>query len=129
MLWMRPFGERNHDDRRHCGRLKTEFLHSNLGRVVNLSASGMLVLSTRCMTLRVGKEIDVWMRAHGQECLVRCTVARSERIGFRRHMVGLSLVEDGSDARGRINALIQNVVWEPGLGNQRAAEFEKGIAA
>lgn len=128
MLWMRPFGERKNDDRRQCGRLKTEFLHSNLGRVVNLSGSGLLVISPRCLVKEQGKTMTVVLRAYEQECRVPCTVVRSERLGFRRHKIGLTFL-DVEEARPVINALLRESVLEPGLGNQHAAEFEKDLAA
>ncbi len=77
------------DGRRIPGRLAQEQLVSSLGPVLDLSAGGMRVLSTRPV---LGIK-DVGLR--GGEFSVKLTtkVAWSRRLGFRRHEIGLAFLD------------------------------------
>ncbi len=78
-------------DRRRDVRIRQNTLNSNLGQVMDLSRSGMRVLSPR--RLKGPQSVVVFAR-QGPHLQVMARVVWSERIGFRKHMIGLEFVED-----------------------------------
>jgi hypothetical protein len=89
------------DCRRSSGRQRLEALRCNLGPVLDLSAGGMRVLSKRS---RSG-ELLVTLRSFGRKVTVAAKVAWSRRIGFRRHLVGLSFTNVNPDSIKALNQL------------------------
>ena len=77
------------DGRRIPGRLPQEQLVSDLGPVLDLSAGGMRVLSTRPL---LGMK-DVGLRAADFGVKLRTKVAWCRRLGFRRHEIGLTFLD------------------------------------
>ena len=76
-------------ERRRSARVTTRSLHSSVGRVLDLSRTGMRVLSSR----RLRGEIEVVLLNRGGPHLkLLARVVWSERLGFRKHLVGLELV-------------------------------------
>ena len=75
-------------DRRHSGRVMMESsLQCSLGRVVDLSAGGLCVLSRRALS---GVTL-IELRDDDGGFVCEARVVRSRRLGFFRHEVGLQL--------------------------------------
>ena len=81
------------EGRRVPGRLPQELLYCNLGPVLDLSAGGMRVLSTKS---RAGN-LDVELQGADVSLTVGAKVAWAHRLGFRRHEIGLSFVDVDED--------------------------------
>jgi hypothetical protein len=109
------------DDRRTCGRLLTEQLETEVGRVVNLSASGMRVSTRSSLKARVGETIDIRLGEPEHATTVKGKIVWARRAGFRRHLAGICFLELGTDERSRLTRLAQNAVFLPGLGNQNVS--------
>jgi len=77
------------DGRRIPGRLPQEQLVSSLGPVLDLSAGGMRVLSTRPL---LGTK-DIGLRGGDFSVKLSTKVAWSRRLGFRRHEIGLTFLD------------------------------------
>ena len=77
------------EGRRIPGRLPQEQLVSSLGPVLDLSAGGMRVLSTRPL---LGMR-DVGLRGGDVSVKLSTKVAWSRRLGFRRHEIGLTFLD------------------------------------
>ncbi len=77
------------DGRRIPGRLPQEQLVCDLGPVLDLSAGGMRVLSTRPL---LGMK-DVGLRGGDFSVKLSTKVAWSRRLGFRRHEIGLTFLD------------------------------------
>ncbi len=106
------------EDRRHCGRLLTERLETDLGRVVNLSASGMRVLCRQSLAARLGETVALRLGEGETGATVRGEIVWARRAGFRRHVAGVRFVELDEATRRRLTSLAQDAVFLPGLGNQ-----------
>jgi hypothetical protein len=117
------------DDRRTCGRLRTEQLETDLGRVVNLSGSGMGVLSRQSLADRVGETLEITLTALDEETTVRATIIWARRIGFRKHLTGLSFDDLAEDDRAWLTDLARTAIFLPGLGNQYAATAIEKLAS
>jgi len=107
---------RSTDDRRICGRLLTEQLETDVGRVVNLSASGMRVVTRHSLKGRIGESIEVSLGETG--AIVKGQIVWARRTGFRKHVAGIRFIELADADRSRLTRLAQNAVFLPGLGNQ-----------
>jgi len=77
------------EGRRIPGRLPQEQLVSSLGPVLDLSAGGMRVLSTRPL---LGMR-DIGLRGGDFSVKLSTKVAWSRRLGFRRHEIGLTFLD------------------------------------
>ncbi len=91
------------EGRRVPGRTPQELLYCNLGPVLDLSAGGMRVLSTK----RWAGNLDVELLGADVSLTLRAKVAWAHRLGFRRHEIGLSFVdvdEDVSTILSRISS-------------------------
>ena len=76
-------------DDRSAVRLKIEFLKCNLGSVLNLSLSGVGVLSRR--RLRGRYTVKLYSTDNGVR--IEAEVRRCERVGFCKHEVALEFVD------------------------------------
>ena len=85
-------------DRRRFGRLKAgETLACNRGKVLDLSAGGLRLLSRR--KLKGMLEVALWDIHRG--LTMQCRVVWTKRLGFRRHESGLTFIDvDPDTARG-----------------------------
>ena len=77
---------------------------SSLGPVLDLSAGGMRVLSRKPRS----RDIDVKLVGADVSLTVRAQVAWSQRLGFRRHEVGLTFL-DVDEATALLLSRISNV--------------------
>ena len=117
------------DDRRICGRLRTEQLETELGRVVNLSGSGMRLLTRQSFADRVGETLDITLSAINEETTVRVKIVWARRAGFRKHLTGLRFIDLAKDNRNWLTNLARTAVFLPGLGNQNVAQLAKAKAS
>jgi hypothetical protein len=76
-------------DRRSHGRLLQEGVVCNLGVVLDLSAGGMRILSTR----PAEGEKELHIKSFEADATVRADVVWCKRLGFRRHELGLRFKE------------------------------------
>ncbi|MDY7109039.1 MAG: PilZ domain-containing protein [Planctomycetota bacterium] len=72
-------------------RLPQEGLHSNLGRVLDLSLDGMRIVSVRVPP--EDEPVDVVLRDPDGRVKLKARVVWSRRVGFRRHEIGLRFLE------------------------------------
>jgi hypothetical protein len=84
------------DCRRQGGRLLQEALRCSLGDVIDVSATGMRILTNR---KRRGK-VTIHLEGRFGQMAVAAEVIWSRRLGFRRHQVGLRFLNlDRKQAR------------------------------
>lgn len=77
-------------ERRRHARIPQRSLESSLGKVIDLSRSGMRVQGTR--RLRGTLEVVIF-NTSGPHIRIRARVAWTKRIGFRRHQSGLEFID------------------------------------
>ena len=92
------------DGRRIPGRVAQELLVSDLGPVLDLSAGGMRILSTRPPNR---SQLDVRLKGPDSSLRVRAKVAWCRRLGFRRHEIGMTFVELDDSASAILNRISQ----------------------
>ena len=78
------------DDRRAHARLQQEALTCNLGEVIDLSLGGMQVRCTRAVK---DKLVEVQLTYEGETMKVQAEVVRSNKVGFRKHELGLRFLD------------------------------------
>ena len=81
------------DDRRRHGRLRCEGTRSNLGRVVDLSLSGMQVTRRGGRIVDVGDEFFVELRWDKVVLPLKARVVRVQKSGFSKYTYGLEFVD------------------------------------
>lgn len=72
-------------------RLPQEGLHSNLGRVLDLSLDGMRIVSARVPP--EDEPVEVELRDPDGEVCLKARVVWSRRVGFRRHEIGMRFLD------------------------------------
>ena len=77
------------EGRRIPGRVPQEMLVCDLGPVLDLSPGGMRVLATR----RREGQLDLTLCGGDLKLALRAKVVWNRRLGFRRHEVGLTLLD------------------------------------
>jgi len=90
--------------RRH-GRIRTEELECCLGKVVDLSASGLRVDGRGRQMVDTGQALDLSLHYPDGEIRVRCRVAHVTRTGFRKHVIGLEFLDLTDQTRSAITRL------------------------
>jgi PilZ domain len=91
-------------DSRRAGRLNCKRLRCELGEVLNISATGMLVYRKGRHALEPGHEAALTLiHVHGQVTVV-CRVAWTKKIGFRRRLIGLQFVSVTPQTRAGLTA-------------------------
>lgn len=78
-------------NRRRCGRFRQQSLRCNLGRIVDVSATGLRL--RRCWPMRKGATWSIAVKDHalGGPLVGRVTWCR--RVGFFAHEVGMEFVD------------------------------------
>lgn len=95
------------NERRARGRLQCPYLECMAGKkligdVVDLSATGVRVFRRGGLKWRIGETINLTLRWHSDEIQVLARVLRANRLGFRRHDIGLEFVEVSPEAQEAI---------------------------
>jgi hypothetical protein len=93
---LRPLGER-----RKTGRIKGGKLRCNLGSVIDISAGGMRVRSSRRLQGHV--KVELW--THLRRAKVRAEVVWCGRLRFRRYEVGLQFLDMSDEAKQDLTAM------------------------
>lgn len=87
-----------HNDQRRSGRLDVKGIDSaslgqSLGEILNLSTAGILILRRKKLQLGEYERLLVRLTYNDYEVEVYVRIAWSKRIGFRKHLFGLSFNE------------------------------------
>jgi hypothetical protein len=75
--------------RRRHGRIRVDRMGSSVGTVLDLSATGIRVISTKSVVRKIGRMFSVTLWTPGDQMEIDVVVVWSTRIGFRRHIAGL----------------------------------------
>ena len=95
---------------RQSGRVRFDGLKCDLGRIVDMSSSGMGVISRSAMTEHVGTTIGFKISARWCEPFVLAGQVRwSRKVGFMKHHIGLAFVNLTPDQRRRLNELAAGI--------------------
>ena len=107
---------RANEARRH-GRLRSEILRCGLGKVVDLSASGMRVLSKGAPFLDVGKTVKTDLVFGGQKLSVKAQLNWVNKEGFRKYHMGFEFLDvTPQTRRGLVDMARSAIVCvDPGL--------------
>lgn len=94
-LWHRLIGPRSLSERRESERLRQRGVKCNLGAVLDISPTGMRMLSTSALEGQVSITLD----GGDAQVTLHAAVVWSRRLGFRRHMAGLRFADvDAAEA-------------------------------
>lgn len=93
--------ESDQDERRQCGRIRVELLKSNLGRVVDLSATGMKVHCRSWFRPRK-KRTRVVLRCIDGISTIPASIVRVQRIGPRTWELGIEFARINDKLRSRL---------------------------
>jgi c-di-GMP-binding flagellar brake protein YcgR len=101
------------DERRRYGRLRCENATSCIGKILDISASGMRVLRRGRLLLEVGNELSITVHPDpdaGEPFLtLPSRVVWIERVGFRKHMYGIEFAELSDEQKRRLSELARVV--------------------
>ena len=90
-------------ERRRDARLKQRSLRSSLGPVIDLSRSGMRVLSPR----KIQHYLELTIHDDtGSRIQLRARVVWCKRIGFRRHLAGLEFIENPEAVTSHLTKIV-----------------------
>lgn len=102
--------------RRQHGRLRIENLPCSLGTVIDLSAGGMRVITSKLSAKKAGEIVPVELNSSRHSVVAMAEVTWGERIGFRKHIVGLRFVNLEEEQRKRICAIARAYAIRMGMG-------------
>ena len=93
------------DERRRHGRIRTEAVTCSVGRVVDMSASGIRVERKGRRAVSEGDAFTITLK-HGDFAMpVDVRVVRVEKKGFRRYVFGLSFEEVNPQIQAKLTQL------------------------
>ena len=92
----------NADCRRSGGRLRQDSVFCNLGEILDISATGLRMQSTR---KRRGK-VMVHLAGPIEQMVLEAEVIWSRRLGFRRYEVGLRFCEMNEATMKKLGAIM-----------------------
>jgi c-di-GMP-binding flagellar brake protein YcgR len=81
------------NERRMRGRMRQQGVTCNLGVVVDLSAGGIRVLSSR----KYSGQHEIRLQAQDEKMTLSAEVVWTHRAGFRRHFLGLKFINMQAD--------------------------------
>lgn len=113
-------------DSRRFGRVQTQYIQCTIGEVIDLSGSGMRVLSKRRPSLPTDRAVPITLNTLSGPVLVRVKKVWSVKRGFRRWETGVQFVQLDDGARQCLNdtarASVRNeIVMPTRLREERAA--------
>lgn len=98
-----PSNDHTECDRRH-GRVRIEETNVSLGKVLDLSRSGMRIRTSR--SIKAGHPpIHIALTVDGEKFKIQCKVAWSEKHGLFKRLVGLEFQDLDSHAARRLAEL------------------------
>lgn len=103
------------DDRRAHARLKQEALQCNLGEVIDLSLGGMQI---RCTRIPEENILQVEMTHEGETIKVQAEIVRSNKVGFRKHELGLRFLNVDPETAKQLTRLSLNYGVRHTLGDK-----------
>ncbi|MBI1369718.1 MAG: hypothetical protein GC162_13815 [Planctomycetes bacterium] len=89
-------------DRRRFGRIRQAQLKCNLGTVLDLSAGGLRMISDRPLDGTVDVQLA---NPAGLAVTVKGVVAWRERMGFRKHLVGIEFTDTTPDINSQLSRI------------------------
>lgn len=101
-----PTGE----ERRQKGRLKCGLLLCELGQVINMSGSGLRVLSTSNPRLKDGTRLTLTLQAQQEKATVRVEVLWSKHVSAGRYELGAKFVEVSDELASNIARLARTTM-------------------
>lgn len=102
--------------RRRFGRVRIENLSCSLGTVIDLSAGGMRVITSRISAKKAGETIPVELSSTRHSVRILAEVMWGKRIGFRKHIVGLRFLNVSDEDRRRIGTIARAYAIRMGIG-------------
>ncbi|HEB61433.1 MAG TPA: PilZ domain-containing protein [Phycisphaeraceae bacterium] len=84
-----PEAEAIHRSRRKYGRVRIENLPCNLGTVIDLSASGIRLISQKAALAKPGRMVTVELEGISRKLRLPARIIWVHKIGFRKRVVGL----------------------------------------
>lgn len=97
------------EDRRH-GRFRCDGAYCSIGRILDLSVSGMRVRRRRPSKANVGDEATVTMPVAGGKLQITAKVVWVKRVGFFSYDYGLSFVDLTPEARTALYSISRSTV-------------------
>lgn len=97
--------EDGEQERRRHGRLLCEDLRCNLGKILDLSASGMRVFRKGGAVAKVGDKIHLVIEYLDASMKVGVVTVRADKVGFRKHMYGFQFIDLTDQQKTRLAAL------------------------
>jgi len=88
-------------ERRRSGRFRAGPVASNLGHVVDISATGIHVITRQALD----KDLTIFLRGPGVELALRAHVVRCQKLGRRKYDVGLEFIDVTAEDRRGLQAL------------------------
>jgi predicted SPOUT superfamily RNA methylase MTH1 len=101
--------------RRRYGRVRIENLRCSLGTVVDLSAGGMRVITSKLSAKKTGERITVELNSSRHSVRLSAQLTWGERIGFRKHIVGLRFCDLSEEERRKIGLIARAYAIRVGL--------------
>ncbi len=113
-----PAEQENH---RGAGRLHCQGLRSSLGPVLDLSATGMMVLRKKDPTTG-NTPLVVWLESpSGDRVFLRAELKRHERLGWRRHHAAYEFIDLSEEKKLALMEIARcSIRYEYGLGDRKA---------
>jgi len=87
------FPQKRVDDKRRPGRVQCIGLNCSLGKVLDLSATGMRLACRARRALRVGETVQVALTYGESRLVTEARVAWVVRAGFRKRQMGMEFVD------------------------------------
>ena len=92
-------------DRRRAARVQPTHLYSSVGQVVDLSLTGLRVVSRR----ELAGELEAAVyRRHERPVIVRARVIWAHWVGFGRYLVGMTFIQPSPCQVARIRAFLED---------------------
>ncbi|WP_432798181.1 PilZ domain-containing protein [Poriferisphaera sp. WC338] len=103
-LQFRP--EYKEDDRRRHGRLRCESTKCSMGKVIDLSASGMCI-ERKGKCVKEGESFELTIQYDKIQVMFPVIVKRVQKIGFRRYQYGLAFDQIDENQQAVLNQFAQ----------------------
>jgi len=126
MFWhQKPSDETPAANQRKHGRLHPQGVECSLGRVLDVSASGMRVETRGKPIVEMGETAPLTIHGFDGPFMVVCRVCWIRKTGWRAHQIGVVFVEVSPVQRAALSALARTVasneIIRPELDRQRDA--------
>jgi c-di-GMP-binding flagellar brake protein YcgR len=96
--------------------MRIENLPCSLGTVLDLSASGMRVITSKISAKQTGEVIPVELNGTHHSAKLMAEVTWGERVGFRKHVIGLHFLNLSEEQRQKIGAIARTYAIRMGMG-------------